>query len=724
MKQCKLLLTLCLLCLFGILQAQPYVTKYKWSTDGNAYYTIQSGEIVRISMPDQTTKTVLSKADLTTNSISKTVKPEDFSISSDGGKILIYTNSQRVWRYHTRGDYWIYNIQNRQLTQLGQSLPVSSLMFAKFSPDGQKVAYSSGHNMYVEDLATHKITALTKDGTDRIINGAFDWVYEEEFGARDGFRWSPDSKRIAYWQVDARDIRNFLMINNTDSIYPYTVPVEYPVAGQTPSAVKIGVVNITDGKTTWMKIPGDQKEHYLPRMEWAGDQQIVAQQLDRKQQHSILFLANASTGAAHPFYEEKSSTWVDIKSRWHGDNPIGWDFIEDGKAFLWVTEKDGWRHIYRVDKNGKEELVTKGDYDILDLLTVNEQEGYVYFMASPDNATQQYLYRTRLDGSGKAERLSPMEQQGTHHYNISPNGKFAEHTFSNANAFPIRDWVELPSNKIIGQKAVARQLPPDFPKVSYIKIKTAEGVEMDASLTLPVGFDSTKKYPLVFYVYTEPGSCTVKDSWGNGRNFLYNGDMQKDGYIYVSIDGRGTPAPKGEKWRHSIYKKVGILNIHDQYEAAKKVLEWPFVDKDRVAVWGWSGGASTTLNLMFQHPDVYKTGIAVAPVANFLTYDNIYQERYMGLPSDADNTYKEGSPLSHASGLEGNLLLIHGSGDDNVHYQNSEMLINELIKYNKLFSFMEFPNRTHAISEGEGTSAFLSNLYTTYLKEHCAPGAK
>jgi dipeptidyl-peptidase-4 len=247
---------------------------------------------------------------------------------------------------------------------------------------------------------------------------------------------------------------------------------------------------------------------------------------------------------------------------------------------------------------------------------------------------------------------------------------------------------------------------------------------MDASLTLPTGFDSTKKYPVVFYVYTEPGSCTVKDSWGNGRNFLYQGDMQKDGYIYISIDGRGTPAPKGAQWRHSIYKKVGILNIHDQYEAAKKVVQWPFVDKDRVAVWGWSGGGSTTLNLMFQHPDIYKTGIAVAAVANFLTYDNIYQERYMGLPSDPDNTYKSASPLSHADGLQGNLLLIHGSGDDNVHYQNAEMLINELIKHDKIFSFMEFPNRTHSISEGEGTSKFLSHLYTHYLLEHCPPGAK
>lgn len=724
MKQIRLITTLLLLGLFSALQAQPYVTKYKWSKTGDSYYTIKEGEIVKVKMPEQTRQVVLSKPNLTTQSIQQAVKPEDFSISEDGSKILIYTNSKKVWRYHTRGDYWVYKVANKHLEQIGKGLPASSLMFAKFSPDGNKVAYSSQHNMYVEDLNSHKITQLTKDGTDRLINGTFDWVYEEEFGARDGFRWSPDSKKIAFWQVDATHIRNFLMINNTDSIYPFTIPVEYPVVGQTPSAVKIGVINLENQKTTWMKIPGDNQQHYLPRMEWAGPTQIVAQQLDRKQQKSILFLANAATGAATPFYKEQSATWVDIKSRWHKDNPIGWDWIEDGKAFLWVTEKDGWRHVYKVDKEGNEQLITHGDYDILDVLTVNEEKGYLYFMASPENATQKYLYRTKLDGTGKAEKLSPEDEPGTHEYNISPNGQYAEHTYSNANTFPIRDWVVLPSNKVIGQKPVAKQLPPDLPKVKYIEITTEEGVKMDASLTLPIGFDSTKQYPVLFYVYTEPGSCTVKDTWGNGRNFLYHGDMSKDGYIYISIDGRGTPSPKGEKWRHSIYKKVGILNIHDQYEAAKQVLKWPFIDKERVAVWGWSGGASTTLNLMFQHPDVYKTGIAVAPVANFLTYDNVYQERYMGLPTDPDNTYKEASPISHAKGLEGNLLLIHGSGDDNVHYQNSEMLINQLIKYNKLFSFMEFPNRSHGLSEGEGTGPFLSNLYTTFLKKNCPPGAK
>lgn len=247
---------------------------------------------------------------------------------------------------------------------------------------------------------------------------------------------------------------------------------------------------------------------------------------------------------------------------------------------------------------------------------------------------------------------------------------------------------------------------------------------MDASVLLPKNFDSTKKYPVLFYVYTEPGGATVKDKFGSGRPNLYNGDFSGDGYIYISVDSRGTPAPKGAAWRKSIYEKVGILNIHDQADAAREIMKWRFVDTSRIAVWGWSGGGSTTLNLLFQYPEIYKTGIAIAAVANRLTYDNIYEERYMGLPQENAAAYKQASAITHAAGLKGNLLLVHGTGDDNVHYQNAEMLINELIRHNKIFNLMVYPNRSHSISEGEGTGKHLSNLFTKFLREHCPPGAR
>jgi len=716
-----------LVCFLPFLKADAqFGPKYNWTADGNGFYFFDEGKLYQRNLNTVTDMELLSSESLTPKDSSQPLPVEKFYFSQDGKNILLFTNTQRVWRYHTRGDYWVLNMDTKKLTKLGKNLPAASLMYAKFSPDGQYVAYGSKHNLYVETLATGKIKQLTQDGTDRLINGTFDWVYEEEFGCRDGFRWSPDGKRIAYWQVDARRIRNFLMINNTDSIYSFNVPVEYPVVGEAPSPTKIGVVNVANGATAWMDVPGDPSQNYLPRMEWAGNESLVLQQLNRKQNQSTLYYANIKTGKATSFYTETDKAWIDIKSRWNDDNPVGWDWMPGYKSFVWVSEKDGWRHIYLVGRDGKKEtLVTKGDFDIMQIYTIDTTNGYVYYAASPKNATQNYLYRSQLDGCGNAEKLSPEKEAGTHEYEISPNGKFAEHIFSNANTLPMYEWVSLPKHETLaGTRSDSKPLPPGFPKVEFGKVKLDAAHDADYWMVKPVNFDPNKKYPIVFTVYTEPAATTVNDKWGAGRNWLYKGDMAKDGYIYVSIDGRGVPAPKGAEWRKSIYKKIGTLNIDDQATAAKQLLALPFVDTSRVAVHGWSGGGSTTLNLLFKYPDIYKTGIAIAPVANQLTYDNIYEERYMGLPQEDKQPYIDGSPITHAKNLRGNLLLIHGTGDDNVHYQNSEMLINQLVQYDKVFEFMAYPNRTHAISEGDGTTEHLQTIFTEYLKRNCPPGGK
>ena len=694
----------------------------KWNEAGNAYYTTEKGEIVKYNLPDFNKVVLVEKSALTTHDSKAEFTIKNFFVSNNEQVFLIFTNTKKVWRYESRGDYFIYNKSTNSLQQLGKGLPESSLMFAKISPDGKKAAYVSKHNVYVEDLTTHKITQLTKDGTDRIINGTFDWVYEEEFGCRDGFRWSPDSKNIAYWQIDARNIRNFLMINNTDSIYSFTVPVEYPKVGEDPSSCKIAVVNIDTKKSTWMNVPGSAIQHYIPRMEWANNQQLIIQQLNRKQQESKIMLLNSSTGAASSIYEEKDAAWIDIKSRWNNDNPVGWEWVNKND-FLWISEKDGWRHIYLISQNGKKEtLLTKGNYDMIDFGGVDEKNGYVYFTASPNNALQKYLYRVNLNGSGNATLLSPENQKGTHSYQISPNGLYASHSFSSATIPPSNEWLNLQTNTTI--KGEIKTTPNSKTNTEFFTVTTEDGVTMDGWKVLPKNFDSTKKYPVVFYVYTEPGSTTVKDTYGSASTFLYQGDIAADGYIQISLDGRGTPAPKGAAWRKSIYRKVGVLNVRDQAMAAKEILKWSYVDKDRIAVWGWSGGGSTTLNLMFQYGDIYTTGIAIAPVANRLTYDNIYEERYMGLPQENMDDYVVASATTHAKGLKGNLLVIHGTGDDNVHYQNTELLINELVKYNKQFSLMSYPNRTHSISEGKGTYSHLSTLFTNYLKQHCPGGGK
>ncbi len=717
----KFLLVVFSICISFSMYAQRS-SAFKWNDVGDAYYTTEKSEIVKYQLPGFEKITLVKKENLTPQGGSAALGIKNFFVSSDEQVFLIFTNTKKVWRYETRGDYYIFNKATNTLKKLGEGLPESSLMFAKISPDGKKVAYVSEHNIYVEDIATQKITPLTKDGTDRIINGTFDWVYEEEFGCRDGFRWSADSKNIAYWQLDARNIRNFLMINNTDSIYSFTIPVEYPKVGEDPSSCRIAVVNIATQKSTWMNVPGSSVQHYIPRMEWANNQQLIIQQLDRKQQQSKIMLLSISTGAASNIYQESDAAWIDIKSRWNNDNPIGWEWVNNGKDFLWISEKDGWRHIYLISHEGKKEtLLTKGNYDMIDYCGVDEKNGFVYFTASPNNALQKYLYKVKLDGSGDAELLSSKEQQGTHSYQISPNGLYAKHNFSNISTPPSEEWINLQTSTTIkGEIKTAK----NNNSIEFFTVTTEDGVTMDGWKIMPKNFDATKKYPVVFYVYTEPGSTTVRDSYGSASTFLYTGNMAADGYIQISLDGRGTPAPKGAAWRKCIYKKVGILNVKDQAMAAKEILKWDYVDKDRVAVWGWSGGGSTTLNLMFQYGEIYKTGIAIAPVASRLTYDNIYEERYMGLPQENKEDYIQASAITHAKGLKGNLLVIHGTGDDNVHYQNTELLINELVKYNKQFSLMSYPNRSHSISEGKGTFTHLSTLFTNYIKQHCPGGGK
>lgn len=649
----------------------------------------------------------------------------DFAFSADQRKVLIYTNTKRVWRYDTRGDYWVLDRTTRRLVQLGKGRPASSLQFAKFSPDGRLVAYVSEHNIYIEEPATGQIRCVTStNGTRKLINGTFDWAYEEELEDRDGFRWSPDGRHIAYWQIDANKVKDYLMLNTTDSIYPYVIPVEYPVAGEPPSPYKIGVIDVASGSTTWMNIPGDPTNSYLPRMEWADNSsELVLQQLNRKQNESRLFLSEIATGRTREIYDEKDSAYIECKGMWQDGVIAGWDWVSGGNAFLWVTEKDGWRHVYRVTRDGKKEvLVTRGNYDVIEVSLVDEKDNLLYFIASPENATQKYLYSTRLDGKGGLHRVTPVSEPGSHQYDISPTGQYALHTYSNANMPEKQELISLPAHTTMSN---AKMSPDEVAhRVEFFKVKTVDGVEMDGWMVKPVPFDSTKKYPVVFYVYGEPAEQTVTDEYGTGENPLYLGDMAKDGYLYISLDNRGTPAPKGRLWRKSIYRQIGRLNIRDQAMAATEILKWPFVDSSRVAVWGWSGGGSSTLNLLFQYPQIYKTGIAVAAVDDQLTYDNLYQERYMGLPQENREDFVAGSPVTYAKNLQGNLLYVHGTGDDNVHYKNAEELLNALIRYNKIFQFMAYPNRSHGIYEGEGTRQHLMTLYTYYLRKNCPPGGR
>lgn len=691
---------------------------FHWTSD-NTYLRLEKGEVVQYTMPGKDRLVIVSKADIP-------YPVKNFSLSQDGSRLLIFANTKKVWRLETRGDYWVFDKATKQTKKLGAGLPESTLMFAKFSPDNSKVAYVSEYNVFIEDVATSKVSKLTNDGNRKHINGTFDWAYEEEFSCRDGILWSPDSKQLAFWQVDATKIRDFYMINNTDSVYSRIIPVEYPTAGQTPSPVRIGIIDVATQNIKWVPAPGDPQQNYIPRIEWNSPTELFLQQLNRKQNESRILSYNSANNSVREVFVDKDEAWIDIYTPW--EDVYALDFrhkiiwINGGKEFIWFSERDGWRHVYRISKEGKATLITKGDYDVLDIRLVDEKGKYLYFLASPNNATQKYLYRTKLDGTGKAEPVTPLAQAGSHDYQLSPGGKIAYHTFENTGTKPSTEWVSLPQHKPLNASETISKSQPT--RVEFFKVRNREGTEMDGWMVKPNNFDETKKYPVLFFVYTEPWGANVKDEYGAGQNFLYDGDLSQDGYIYISIDNRGTPAPKGRAWRKSIYRKIGIVNINDQADAAREILKWKFVDPERIAVWGWSGGGSATLNLMFQYPDIYKTGVAVAAVANQLTYDNLYQERFMGLPQENMEDFVKGSPITYAKNLKGNLLYIHGTGDDNVHYANAEMLINELVKYGKQFQLMVYPNRTHGIYEGQGTSEHLSKLYSDYLRKHCPPGGK
>ncbi len=710
----------------GVAQRNNFV----WTSDGLGYTKMLDGNLVKIDPKKEAQTILIKKEQLTPNSTSKPLNPQSYSFSTDNGKLLLFVNTAKVWRYNTRGDYWIFDVAKNQLRQIGKGLPSQSLMFAKFSPNSKLVAYVSEHNIYAEDLETGNIKKLTVDGTRKLINGTFDWVYEEEFGCRDGFRWSPDSRQIAYWQVDATKTRDYYMLNSTDSVYSKIIPVEYPKVGESPSSVRIGVVSLVNLFTKWMRIEGDARQHYLPRMEWSNNDELIVQQLDRKQQESRLIYCNTLDANCHTFWAENDLAWVDLNA----EDPSGWNWINNKQDFLWVSEKDGWRHIYKISRDGKTVTnLTKGDYDIAQIKAIDEVNNYIYFSTtSPSNATQLYLSRVHINNLIKsakedpAELLSAANLIGTHHYTISPNAKIALHQFSNHNTPEVSEWMSFPENLPLNKdNTINKNIKTDPSiKVEYLKIQTVDNIILDAWIRKPNNFDPTKKYPLVVYVYGDPGATTVDDVYGNHDNFLFNGDMSEEGYIQLALDNRGTPSLRGAAWRKSIYRRDGQINIRDMAMGVRKVLEASYIDKDRVAVWGWSGGGSSTLHLLFQFPDLFKTGVSIAPISNLLFYDNIYTERYMGLPEENMDDFIKGSALNFAKNLQGNLLLIHGSGDDNVHYSNTEALVNELVKYNKQFQLMEYPNRTHNISEGEGTSKHLSTLYSSYIRTNCPPGAR
>ena len=718
----------------------------RWFDGGQSYIAMEPAagqshvrDVVKYDTATGKNREVLiTAAQLTPEGAKDALQISTLSWSKDNQRVLIFTNTRRVWRTNSRGDYWFLDRKSGKLKKLGGDAPEASLMYAKFNPEATKVAYVKNNDIYVEDLASGEMQRLTHDGSELVINGGSDWVNEEELALHDCFRWSLDGKRIAFWQFDLHGVGDFALMYYlgkerevvTDIPYPQTGPypvamqVPYPLAGTTNSAVRIGVVN-ADGKGSvkWMEVSGDARQNYIARMQWVDDDTLLIQQLDRLQKNDNYLLADAGSGAVHQMWRDDDDAFISVGFGGLTEAQP----VHEGRQFLVVSEKDGWTHVWSIDRSGHETLVTRGAMDTAGIDGVDEKGGWLYFIASPDNATQRYLYRSPLDGSANPVRVTPANFVGANTYIISPDGKYAFHTFSNMNDPGLRELVSLPDHKLVRmssdsaeyKKKIAQFLTPP---VEFFKVDAGGGVVVDGWMMKPPGFDPSKKYPVLVNIYGEPAGQTTLDRWG-GNPELFHRYIASLGYLVVSFDNSGTPSPRGRAWRKSVYGAVGVLSSKQQAQALRSLgAKDAFVDLDRVAVWGWSGGGTNTLNLMFRSPDLYKVGMAVAPVPDQRLYDSIYQERYMGLPQDNVDGYKQGSAINFAEGLKGHLLIVHGSGDDNVHYQGTELLVNKLIELGKPFEFMTYPDRTHSINEGPGTTVHLYHLLARYLTEHLRAG--
>jgi len=584
----------------------------------------------------------------------------------------------------------------------------------RISPDGRSVLYSHKGNLYVRDLHSDQKIPLTKNAADSSISNS-------------RAVWSPNGKWIAFVQSDTSDVRLRSVLVPGDPTYPEVKEVRFARIGETIPTLRVGVVDAQGSETRWLSIPVPADGFYLGQVSWAGNSnELLVEKLSRFRDKREFLIADISTGAVRRIFHESDPAWV-VAS--YGKN-AGLEWIRDGQAFIILSEKDGWRHAYVYSRDGKElDLLTPGQYDIIERAVVDEARGWFYYYASPDNATQKYLYRVRLDGTGEPERVNPVDQPGSHDYDFSPDAKWAFHTYSTFDTPPVTELVQLPDHQVARVLEDNEELRKKMESLisqptEFFQLKISDGVVVDGWMIKPRDFNSSRKYPVFVYVYGEPHGQTVLDTWG-GSHADYHRLIADLGYLVVSFDNRGTPAPKGAAWRRAVFGSLGPLSTEEQAAALKELGRTrSYVDLARVAIWGWSGGGSNTLNAMFRKPDVYHVGIAVAPKPQPHLYNAWFQEIYMETPKTNPDGYCRSAPINFAEGLKGDLLIVHGTGETNTHIQITEGLVDRLIELGKRFDYMTYPNRDHGLRKGRGTAVHLRMLMVRYLIEHLPPGPR
>lgn len=685
-------------------RAQPSPTLHWLGNEAN-YVDVREGSFYTVDVGSGRS-TLLVDAAAFVGEDGKRLNIEDVTWSEDQTRALIFHSSERVWRANTRGRFHVFDVASRRL------IPVTRvdtlIMFAKLSPDGRHAAFVRNNNIYVTDLATGQERALTRDGSPEIINGTTDWVYEEEFGLRDAFRWSPDGKRIAFWRFDQSVVKPFSLVDET-TLYPSFTTFKYPKAGERNADVRIGVIDVASGSTRWINTGGDA-ESYVPRMEWLGSDSLVFHRLPRKQNRVDLVAVSASTGGSRVILTDSDSAYVDV------EEPV---WLNEHRQFLWISDRSGWRQVFLYDRSGRLiRQVTSDGSDVTGIVGVDERRGEIYVQQAAPTPTQRQIFRYALR-AGAGQRITM--ERGWHSMNLAPNSRYAVMTHSDINTPSVARLVEVPSMRTVRTLVTNDSLRASvarlgLSRVTFLRIPSADGVTMlDAYRIVPPQFDSTKKHPVLMYVYGGPASPTVGDAWGGSR-FLWHQMLAQKGYVVVSVDNRGA-AMRGRDFRKMTQYRVGTLESDDQIAAARWIGRQSWGDASRIGIWGWSGGGTMTLLSTTRGGNVFKTGLSVAPVTDWSLYDTIYTERYMWTPQGNPEGYRATAALNHVDGLTARLLLVHGTGDDNVHSQNTMQLAQKLQFARKPFYMMLYPNKTHSIS-GAGATLHLYDTFTRFILEN------
>ena len=626
---------------------------------------------------------------------------DSYEFSADEDKIMITSETESIYRHSSRSNFWVWD-----RSELWPVYKEGKVRYATFNPQATKVAFVFANNLYIKDLATQKVTQITKDGKqNEIINGATDWVYEEEFAIWKGFEWSPDGNKIAYYRFDESEVKEFTMTNYHDELYPEYVTFKYPKVGEKNSEVSIHIYNLETLKTAKVDL-GDKKDMYVPRIVWTPDpNQLVVFHMNRHQNELELLLTDGRTGKTTTLLKEENKYYIDIH-----DNLT---FLNGGKQFVWTSEKDGWNHVYLHTVGGKPKQLTKGEWEVTSFYGVDEENGMVYYQAAKNKPQQREIYGLSLQGK---KEIKLATKAGWNSAQFSSTHDYFVLTHSTANTAPTYAVYDrngklvrsLEDNHGMAKLQAAYETTP----IEFFDFETSEGVSLNGYMIKPADFKENRSYPVFMYLYGGPGSQTVVDRWG-GQNYWWFQMLAQQGYIVAVVDNRGTGG-RGEEFKKMTYQNLGHYETIDQIEAAKYLANLKYTDPNRIGIFGWSYGGYMSSLCLLKGNDVFKAAIAVAPVTSWKWYDTIYTERYMRTLRENMAGYKENSPIYFADRLRGNYLLVHGMGDDNVHFQHTAEMANALVMANKQFDTYFYPNRNHGIYGGP-TRLHLYTKMTNFL---------